>query len=222
MRVLLVEDEPKMSAMLKRSLCEEGYEPVIAGDGAQGLTCALDGRFDLILLDAMLPKLDGFEFARRYRSQGGTSPILMLTSRDGAIDQIKGLDAGADDYLTKPFRLDVLLARMRALTRRFAPPPNELRAGHCRIDLESREVFVNERPVSLSKTEFTLLAALARQAGRVVTREALIEAVWGPGRSVESNTLDTFIHLLRGKVGGGSSWIENVRGVGYLVRRGDL
>jgi DNA-binding response OmpR family regulator len=180
----------------------------------------LSGRFDLILLDAMLPSVDGFEFARRYRSQGGASPILMLTARDGAIDQIKGLDAGADDYLTKPFLFDVLLARVRALTRRSAAPPSELRAGNCRIDLESRRVFVNERPVGLSKTEFALLMALARQAGKVVTREALIEAVWGPGRCVESNTLDTFIRLLRGKVGG-SSWIENVRGVGYLVRRGN-
>jgi DNA-binding response OmpR family regulator len=215
----LVEDEPKMSAMLKRGLCEEGYEPVIAGDGCEGLSWALVGRFDLILLDAMLPNVDGFEFARRYRSQGGASPILMLTARDGAIDQIKGLDAGADDYLTKPFLFDVLLARVRALTRRCAAPPNELRAGNCRIDLESREVSVDGRPVGLSKTEFALLTALARQAGRVVTREALIEAVWGPGRCIESNTLDTFIRLLRGKVGG-SSWIENVRGVGYLVRRG--
>ena len=218
MRLLVVEDEPKMGQMLKRGFVEEGYLPFVVKDGNMGLEWALAGEFDLIVLDVMLPSMDGFEFARRYRLQGGQRPILMLTARDAPPEQIKGLDAGADDYLTKPFLFDVLLARVRALARRSAAPNNaELRLGACTIHFQRREVFIDGQAIALSKTEFDLLSVLARHAGKVVTREDLIHAIWGSTRDVENGTLDTFIRLLRSKLN--YHLIDTVRGVGYIVRR---
>jgi DNA-binding response OmpR family regulator len=219
MQLLLAEDEPKMSEMLKRGFAEEGYVVFPVSDGEQALQWALTGNFDLILLDAMLPLLDGFDVARRYRRQGGETPILMLTARDGARDQIEGLDAGADDYLTKPFLFDVLLARVRALTRRHASAAERtLSAGACELRLASREVLVGGAAIHLTKTEFDLLALLLGNAGHVIRRDTLIETVWGLGRKVEDNTLDTFVRQLRGKLRG-HSLIETVRGVGYMIRR---
>jgi DNA-binding response OmpR family regulator len=219
---LIVEDDLKMCELLRRGLDEEGYSCVVARDGLTGLSYASSDSFDLILLDVMLPKLNGVSLLRRFRAQGGQTPILMLTARDAVRDQIEGLDAGADDYLTKPFLFDVLLARVRALTRRATPAHSaEIVAGPYRLNMLSREVFVRDEPVNLSKTEFELLAALVRQAGRVVGRQVLIESVWGHDRDVESNTLDTFVRLLRAKLHGRNerAFIETVRGVGYMVRK---
>jgi DNA-binding response OmpR family regulator len=211
-----------MGELLRRGLDEEGYSCVVARDGLTGLTYATTDSFDLIVLDAMLPELDGISLLRKFRAQGGQTPILMLTARDAVGDQIEGLDAGADDYLTKPFLFDVLLARIRALSRRAAPAQAaEIVAGPYKLNLLSREVCVRGKRVTLSKTEFELLAILVRQAGRVVSRQTIIEAVWGQGREVGNNTLDTFVRLLRIKMHGRHERpaIETVRGVGYLVRK---
>jgi two-component system, OmpR family, response regulator len=219
MQLLLAEDDLKMSQMLKRGFAEEGYVLFPVPDGEQALQWALTGNFDLILLDVMLPILDGFEVARRYRRQGGETPILMLTARDGTREQIEGLDAGADDYLTKPFLFDILLARVRALTRRHGSPAERtLSAGACELHPSSREVFVGGAAIHLTKTEFDLLALLLGNTGHVIRRETLIETVWGPGKKVEDNTLDTFVRQLRCKLRG-HNLIETVRGVGYMIRR---
>lgn len=221
MRLLVVEDEKRMAELLQKGLTEEGYTAAIALDGPTGLAMALAGTFELILLDVMMPGLDGFGVAKRLRSEGITTPILMLTARDATPDIVRGLDLGADDYLTKPFSFEVLLARIRALLRRGpATVPAQLRIGDLRLDPAAHEVFRREERVSLTRTEFHLLEFLMRRAGQVVPRGTLIEAVWGTERDIESNTLDVFIRLLRTKVEGreGAKLIHTVRGVGYSIR----
>lgn len=223
MRLLLVEDEARMAALLKRGLAEEGYAVAVAGDGRSGLAMAQSSEFDLILLDIMLPGIDGFTIARRLREGGIRTPILMLTARDAAPDVVRGLDLGADDYLTKPFSFEVLLARIRALLRRGpAPHQVQLTAGPLRLDPASHLVFRAAEQVSLTRTEFLLLEFLMRRAGQAVPRATLIEGVWGYDRDVESNTLDAFIRRLRSKLEGdsGTKLIHTVRGVGYLLRAG--
>jgi two-component system response regulator MprA len=221
MRLLLIEDEAKMAALLKRGLEEEGYSVLIAADGQQGVQmadcCDLDG----IILDIMLPKLDGFEVARRLRMKQSPVPILMLTARDTAPDIVKGLDRGADDYLTKPFSFEVLLARLRAITRRgVRPRPTELRVADLVLDPAAHAVSRGGRKISLTKTEYKLLGCLMRRAGSVVPREELIEAVWGFDGDIENNTLDAFIRLLRGKIDSGfdPKLLHTIRGVGYTLQ----
>jgi DNA-binding response OmpR family regulator len=216
----VVEDDRRMSALLQQALAEEGHLVAAATDGRTGLSMALCAAFDLIILDVMLPALDGFQVARSLRTAGNATPILMLTARDATADVIRGLDLGADDYLTKPFSFDVLFARVRAVSRRgpIAQPPSMEAAG-LRVNPAAREVFREGRRIELTRTEYAILELLVRNAGRIVTRDSLIERVWGNQSEIESNTLDAFVRLLRGKVEtpGQPRIIRTVRGVGYLL-----
>lgn len=219
-RVLVVEDDRPMSDLLRRGLEEDGHSVTISYDGLDGWAIARSVSFDVVVLDVMLPGIDGFEFCRRLRGADDQTPILMLTARDQAQDIVKGLDSGADDYLTKPFAVDVLLARVRAAGRRGpAPTPVVIRVGDLELDSGSRRVLRDGRPVSLSKTEYALMELLARNAGRVVPRERIFSTVWGYDTEIEANTLDAFVRLLRNKVepDGSKRLIQTVRGVGYRL-----
>jgi len=221
MRILVVEDDAKMAELLQRGLSREGHSVTIAHDGNRGLEEAQSHNFDTILLDIMLPGVDGLAVARRLRSGGVRTPILMLTSRDSVQDIVRGLDVGADDYLTKPFSFEVLLARVRALGRR-APIAQQVileRAG-LTVHLGTREVRRGARRIELTRTEYSILELLMRDASRVLTREALIEGVWGGDSEIESNTLDAFVRLLRAKIeaAGEPRVLRTVRGVGYCIR----
>ncbi len=217
MRVLIVEDEPQMAQQLRKGLEREGYSVLMAEDGQQGLELARTVDHDLVVLDWMLPKLDGRQVARRLREARIESRILMLTARDAASDVVDGLDCGADDYLIKPFAFEVLLARLRALARRQAPAqPPVLKVADLTLDPAAHRVKRGALEIRLSGTEFSLLHFLMRRAGQTVRRATLIEAVWGYESSIESNTLDAFIHLLRTKIDFSPRrrLIHTVRGVG--------
>jgi DNA-binding response OmpR family regulator len=221
MQVLVVEDERRMAELLRRGLEEEGHKVVLAPDGREGLAMAESYPFDVIVLDVMLPGIDGFTVAKKLRGAHNQTPILMLTARDATPDVIEGLNLGADDYLVKPFSFDVLLARLRAVSRRGPiPQPVTLQVLDLSLNPASREVIRGARLVPLTRTEYCLLELLMRRAGRVVRRESLIEAVWGFDSEVRNNTLDAFIRLLRDKVdaAGESKLIHTVRGVGYCLR----
>jgi DNA-binding response OmpR family regulator len=220
-RVLVVEDEPLMAQQLRKGLEQEGYAVLVAADGQTGLDLARSVDLDLLILDWMLPKLDGREVARRLRQARVGTRILMLTARDASTDVVEGLDCGADDYLIKPFAFEVLLARLRALARR-APATQlpVLRVADLSVDPAAHRVVRGSEQITLSHREFNLLHFLVRRAGQIVQRRALIDAVWGYESSIESNTLDAFIHLLRTKVDAPPhrKLIHTVRGVGYTVR----
>lgn len=221
MRLLVVEDEKRMADLLRKGLQEEGYVVAIAANGPMAVEMAQASQFELILLDIMLPGMDGFQVAQRLRRGGSRVPILMLTARDATPDIVQGLDLGGDDYLTKPFSFEVLLARIRALLRRGpASHSVKLRVGDLELDPGSHEVTRGGQVVNLTRTEFHLLEYLMRRHGQVIPRDVLIEAVWGYDRNIESNTLDAFIRLLRSKVegDGGPRLIHTVRGVGYVAR----
>jgi two-component system response regulator MprA len=221
MQVLVVEDEKRLAALIRQGLAEEGHSVVVAHDGREGLDTALAGRFDAIILDVMLPVMDGLAVARRLRQARNQTPILMLTARDSTADVIDGLDLGADDYLTKPFRFDVLLARLRAVSRRGpVPRPVRLQVGDLVLNTASRQVLRGNQPVRLTRTEYSLLEFLLRRAGRVVSRDAILDGVWGLDKDVEANTLEAFIRLLRTKIDQGRApkLIHTVRGVGYCLR----
>jgi DNA-binding response OmpR family regulator len=221
MRILIVEDEKKMAAVLKKGLEAENHRVTLAHDGRAGLDVAATADFDVLVLDLMLPVIDGFEVARRLRKNGNQTPILMLTARDAVPDIVKGLDLGADDYLTKPFSFDVFLARLRSVARRgSAPRPTVLQVDDLVLNPASHEVSRGERAIHLSPTEFRLLELLMRRSGRVVTRDAIVDAVWDFDHEVEENTLDTFIRLLRSKIDRehDRKLIHTVRGIGYTMR----
>ena len=221
MRVLIVEDEPLMAQQLRKGLEREGYCVRVAQDGQQGLELARTVDHDLIVLDWMLPKLDGRQVARRLREAKVETRILMLTARDAASDVVDGLDCGADDYLIKPFAFEVLLARLRALARRLpVTQPPLLKVDDLVLDPGAHRVARGDVEIRLSGTEFNLLHFLMRRARQTVSRGTLIEAVWGYESSIESNTLDAFIHLLRTKVDSPPRrrLIHTVRGVGYSLR----
>ena len=225
MRVLILEDEKRMAELLRKGLQEEGYVVAVATDGPTALGMAQAADFELILLDIMLPGMDGFQVAQRLRQHGNRVPILMLTARDATPDIVQGLDLGADDYLTKPFSFEVLLARIRALLRRGpASQSVRLRVGNLELDPAAHEVVRGGERIHLTRTEFHLLEYLMRRCGQVIPRDALIEAVWGYDRNIESNTLDAFIRLLRSKVEGvsGPRLIHTVRGVGYVIRQDEF
>ena len=221
MRVLVVEDEPQMAEQLRKGLEREGYSVLVAEDGQQGLDLARNVDQDLIILDWMLPKLDGREVARRLREAKIDARILMLTARDAASDVVDGLDCGADDYLSKPFAFEVLLARLRALARRLPlTQPPVLTIDDLELDPAAHRVARAGEEIRLSGKEFSLLQFLMRRARQTVPRSTLIEAVWGYESSIESNTLDAFIHLLRAKVDSPPRrrLIHTVRGIGYSLR----
>jgi two-component system response regulator MprA len=222
MQILLVEDEPGIAEALVQGLQEEGHSVIAATDGLEGLGIARDEDLDAIILDLMLPKMDGLTVARLLRAENNQTPILMLTAKDSRREIVEGLDAGGDDYLTKPFSLDELLARLRAITRRGRAGSAEpvLRAADLTLDPASREVMRGDRELSLTRTEFRLLELLLRRKNRVVARDAIIDAVWGYGSDVEDNTLDVLVSQLRRKVDGSDEvrLIHTERGVGYRVR----
>jgi DNA-binding response OmpR family regulator len=221
MRVLVVEDEPQMAEQLRKGLEREGYSVLVAEDGQRGLDLARNADQDLIILDWMLPKLDGPEVARRLREAKVDARILMLTARDAANDIVDGLDCGADDYLSKPFAFEVLLARLRALARRLPlTQPPVLTIDDLMLDPAAHRVARGGVEIRLSTKEFSLLQFLMRRARQTVPRSTLIEAVWGYESSIESNTLDAFIHLLRAKVDSPPRrrLIHTVRGIGYSLR----
>lgn len=224
MRILVVEDEPEMQTILQNGLGEEGHSVTVSSEGHDALSIASNYTFDMIVLDVMLPGLDGFAIARKLRMAHISTPILMLTAKDSIQDMVRGLDMGADDYLTKPFSFELLLARVRALTRRGkdARPP-VLEVGSLRLDPAAHDVTRNGRSISLSRTEFVLLELLMRRPGQVMTRELIQDTLWGFDRSVESNTIDAFIRLLRNKINskGELQLIYTVRGVGYVMREGE-
>jgi DNA-binding response OmpR family regulator len=222
MRILIVEDDRSMAALLKKGLEEENQVVSAAFDGPSGLELAKSYEFDIIILDWMLPIMDGVEVVRRLRKVGNATPILMLTARDAMQDIVKGLDAGADDYLAKPFSFAEFLARIRALGRR----PNiishaaRLHVDDLVIDPATHQVFRSEHEIQLTPTEYKLLEFLVRRSGRVASRQAIVEAVWGLESEVEENTLDAFVRLLRKKVDQTHKLklIQTVRGFGYCVR----
>jgi DNA-binding response OmpR family regulator len=222
MRILVVEDDGKMAELLRRGLTAQGHSVELASDGLSGIAKAEGLPFDVIVLDVMLPGINGLDFVRRLRSGGARVPVLMLTARDSVKDIVRGLDVGADDYLTKPFSFDVLVARLRVIARRL-DTGTELHVADLTLNTATHEVRRGDRELSLTRTEFVLLEHLMRRAGRVVSREDLTEAVWGIDREVESNTLDVFIFQLRGKTefGGTSRLIQTVRGFGYTMRESD-
>ena len=212
-----------MADLLRQGLEEEGFSVTVSHNGIEALDIAQASPFDVIVLDVMLPGIDGFTVARRLREGRNRTPILMLTARDADQDVITGLNLGADDYLTKPFSFEILLARIRAVGRRGPIAQSViLQIGDLRLDETTREVMRGARRINLTRTEYSLLALLLRNAGRVVTRDSIIEKVWGYDTEIESNTLDAFVRLLRTKLEGrgDTKLLHTVRGVGYCLRLG--
>jgi DNA-binding response OmpR family regulator len=224
MRVLVVEDDQPLVRIMTKSLESNGFEVTSAFDGEDGLRAARDDRPDAIVLDLQLPRLNGVDLCRRLRSEGNAVPILMLTARSTVPDRIGGLDAGADDYLVKPFSLGELAARLRALGRRGKTTPQVIEAGPLQLDTGAREARVNGNPVELTGTEFALLEYLMQNAGQVLSRDQLREEVWGEGFEPASNVVDIYVHYVRRKLkaaGLEADPIRTVRGLGYAFRRGD-
>jgi DNA-binding response OmpR family regulator len=222
MKILVVEDEKRMAQALRRGLEEECYSVTMTADGISAVELGGSDHFDLILLDLMLPGIDGFEVTRRLRRATQSVAILMLTARDTVPDMVKGLDCGADDYITKPFPFEVLLARIRAIERRrLDSHPRSLRVADLVLERETRCVFRGKREIKLTQTEFRLLEFLMLRKGRVATREAILHEIWPSGEAVEENTLDAFVKLLRQKIDLGEDLklIETRRGFGYCVRK---
>ena len=221
MRILIVEDDQKLARQLQKGLVEQGHSVTLAFEGHAGLHVAQSEMFDVFVLDVMLPGIDGFSLVRRLRAAGSVTPILLLTARDTAEDIVAGLEAGADDYLTKPFSFKVLVARLRALSRRKqVEPSTELHIADLVLDSAKHEVKRAGIPIPLSPREFEFLELLLRNSGRVLTRNRLLEAVWGNERDVENNTVDVFIRHLRTKLEppGTSKLIHTIRGIGYTLR----
>jgi DNA-binding response OmpR family regulator len=221
MHILIVEDEKDLAGLLKRGLEEENHRVALAYDGRNALKAASQHDFDAILLDLMLPGIDGFEVARRLRRSRNETPILMLTARDAAQDVVKGLDLGADDYLTKPFSFEVLLARLRVLGRRRpVVAGTEIQVSDLKLEPATHRVFRGKSEIRLTATEFRMLEFLMRRQGRAVTRQAIVEAVWGPDEKVEENNLDAFVRLLRVKIDRGfrPKLLHTLRGIGYTLR----
>ena len=230
MRVLVVEDDPGVRDSLRRSLTFNGFTVVTADDGVSGLAAATSttDRPDAVLLDVMLPRMDGLEVCRRLRAAGDDIPVLMLTARDEVADRVAGLDAGADDYLPKPFALEELLARLRALLRRTratgagdgGTAGGALRFADLVLDPDTRDVRRGERPIRLTRTEFALLETLLRRPRRVLTSGQILEEVWGYDFPTTANSLEVYVGYLRRKTeeGGEPRLVHTVRGVGYVLR----
>jgi two-component system OmpR family response regulator len=222
MRVLLVEDDVRMAAALRRALRGEGIVTDVAAGGEEALRLARSREPDAVVLDVMLPDIDGFETCRRLRAEGVWSPIIMLTARDAVEDRVRGLDQGADDYLTKPFSLAELLARLRALVRRGpAQRPTVMEAGDLRLDPATRRVWRGDREVELSAREFALLEAFMRRPEQVLSQDQLLDAAWDLGYEHRSNVVEVYVRYLREKIDRpfGVRSIETVRGIGYRLRK---
>jgi len=219
-RILVVDDDESLRDAIRRALRLDGHDVDVAGDGAEALARQFERQADLVVLDVLMPVLDGVSACRRLRDSGDRTPVLILTARDSVSDRVVGLDAGADDYLTKPFALEELLARVRALLRR-SRPGEELAVGDLELDTRARRVSRASRPIELTRTEFALLELLMRNADTVLTREVIRARVWGFEDAYGSNTLDVYIGYLRRKTeeSGGTRLIHTVRGVGFVLRR---
>lgn len=221
MKLLIVEDEHRMVELLRKGLEEEGHAVVCARDGLEGWELCKGYTFDMIILDIMMPGMDGYELAKRLRAEKIPTPILMLTAKDSVQDIVHGLDLGADDYLTKPFSFNELLARLRAVKRRaLVPQPTVFQVDDLVLDPATREVFRGGVRLALTRTEYGLLERLMDRAGKVIPRRQLIDSVWGFDRDIEGNTLDVFVRSLRSKVDGNGrkKLIHTTRGVGYVIR----
>jgi two-component system, OmpR family, response regulator MprA len=220
MRVLVVDDEVAVRTSLHRALNLERYEVDLAQDGREALERVSATRYDAIVLDVSMPQLDGLEACRRLRSAGDRTPVLMLTARDAVDDRVAGLDAGADDYLVKPFALRELQARLRALLRRVDGPSDELRFGDLRLEPATRDVWRGDRRLELSRTEFALLELFLRHPRQVLERSVVFEQVWGYDFGATSNVLGVYMGYLRRKTeaGGEPRLLHTVRGVGYILR----
>jgi two-component system, OmpR family, response regulator len=224
MRMLVVDDETKLAGLLERRLRREGIAVDVVGTGERALARATTTDYDAIVLDLMLPGVDGFETCRRLRAEGVWSPTLMLTARNEVGDRVRGLDSGADDYLLKPFSFEELLARLRALTRRGAPPrPTVLEVGDLRLDPASRRAWRGEAELSLTAREFSLLETFMRRPGDVLGRFELLEHVWDDSYENRSNVIEVYIGYLRDKLDRpfGRRSLETVRGTGYRLRAED-
>jgi two-component system response regulator MprA len=221
-KILVVDDDPAVRDSLRRALQLEGYDVELAGDGEEALERVAADGIDALLLDVSMPRLDGLEACRRLRSAGNALPVLMLTARDEIEDRVAGLDAGADDYVVKPFALEELLARLRALLRRVTPQDESevLRFADLELDPATREVRRAGDPIDLTRTEFSLLELFLLNPRQVLTRSVIFERVWGYDFGFGSNSLDVYIGYLRRKTeaGGGSRLIQTIRGVGYALR----
>ncbi len=220
MQILVVEDERRMADLLERTLQEEGHQVVLARDGRAGFEMARCSPFDVIVLDVTLPAMDGVSVARRLRECRVQTPVLMLTARDAPSDVIRGLDSGADDYLTKPFSIEVLLARLRAVSRRGAiARPACLEIADVKLDPASHRVTRGKTVVNLTPREYKLLELLMRNRGRAISRDTILDSVWGPASEVTENTLEVFLRLLRTKVDFREpKLIHTIRGFGYMMR----
>lgn len=221
MRILIVEDDPRISSLLDQGMREEGYQVMVAAEGPLGLETAKACEFDVIVLDLMLPGLDGLEVARQLRKIGNRTPIIMLTARDSDRDAVRGLDLGADDYVTKPFSFDVFLARVRAVLRRGPiSAPVIVSIGELELDSGAHFASLSGRELPLTPREFRLLELLVRSSPRVVPRQTIMEEIWGFDSEVSENNLEAFVSQLRAKVdtGGAQRLIRTVRGIGYCVR----
>ena len=222
-KILIVEDEEKLNRMLELELQYEGYETGKAMDGRTGLEMALSGEYQLVLLDIMLPRINGLEVLRRIRRENESLPVILLTARDTTMDKVSGLDSGADDYITKPFAIEELLARIRTALRKQGqrkPQQTGFTVQGVHLEPDSRKVTVNGEEVELTRKEFDLLRCLMEHQGKVMNRSELLNAVWGYDFAGETNTVDVYIRFLRSKIDEkyAMKLIETVRGVGYVIR----
>ncbi|GAS80624.1 response regulator transcription factor [Paenibacillus sp. SZ31] len=222
--ILIVDDDEKIVSMLRRGLAFEGYEVQTASNGAEGLSKLMDKEPDIVVLDVMMPQIDGFEVCRRLREAGSKVPVLMLTAKDEVQSRVTGLDTGADDYLVKPFALEELLARVRALLRRKSDiagtPDNRLMYEDIILDNDSREVVRDGQRLELTAKEFELLNLFMQNPRRVLSRDLIMDKIWGYDYSGESNVLEVYIAMLRQKTEeyGGKRLIQTIRGAGYILR----
>jgi two-component system response regulator MprA len=223
-RILVIDDDDKIISMLRRALAFEGYSVTTASNGQEGLRSILEQTPQLVILDVMMPYVDGWEVCRRIREGGGEMPIMMLTAKDEVADRVKGLDMGADDYLVKPFALEELLARVRVLLRRKSEigdqQTNRLSYDDITMDFDTREVFRDGKLIELTTKEYDLLHLFLQNPKRVLSRDLIMEKIWGYDFSGESNVLEVYIALLRQKLEehGGKRIIQTVRGAGYVLR----
>jgi DNA-binding response OmpR family regulator len=225
-RLLVVDDEPGVRRALQRGLTAEGMDVVVAGDGLAALQIAMTGAYDLIVLDIMLPGLSGYRVVQRLRAEGVRTPVLLVSAKDGEVDQADGLDLGADGYLVKPFSFVVLVAQVRAMLRRNASAGGDrrLRVGELVVDRSSREVRFGGELVALSPREFAVLDALASRAGSVVTKDELLRMVWGDEQAATRNAVEVYVGYLRRKLelAGAGGIVRTVRGHGYLASSSEI